>query len=92
MDKSDLTDQDIYCIARIIQSAIFGDNMMHGCQYCRYLKECVNSLAVGGCMHIDDVRKKLGEITKLDLRYRYNPNDLAGKFADSALEGKRSFI
>lgn len=37
MEKTELTEKDIYCIARIIQSSVFAEGwIFYGCQYCRY--------------------------------------------------------
>ena len=44
MEKTELTEKDIYCIARIIQSSVFAEGwIFYGCQYCRYKNECEKS-------------------------------------------------
>ena len=80
MEKTELTEKDIYCIARIIQSSVFANGwIFYGCQYCKYWKECEKSFEnENGKMHYDMIKKKLQQITGLDMEI--NASNLKEKF------------
>lgn len=80
MEKTELTEKDIYCIARIIQSSVFaGGWIFYGCQYCKYWKECEKSFENENWkMHYDVIMKKLQQITGLDMGL--NASNLSEKF------------
>lgn len=81
MNNNYLTDQDLHCIARFIQSVIFKDHMLYGCQYCKYSLVCGELLKVGSRIHYDDIRTKLEEMTGIDLGYANTKNKfLASSF------------
>lgn len=31
-----VSEKDLYCIAKILQSSIYGENQFDGCQFCKY--------------------------------------------------------
>lgn len=81
IEKTELTEKDIYCIARIVQSSVFAEGWIFcGCQYCKYWKdECEKSFDnENGKMHYDVIMKKLQQITGLDMGI--NASNLKEKF------------
>ena len=80
MEKTELTEKDIYCIARIVQSSVFAEGwIFYGCQYCRYKNECEKCFEKeNGKMHYDVIMKKLQQITGLDMGL--NASNLSEKF------------
>jgi len=34
--KISIAEKDLYCIAKILQSSLYGQNQFAGCQFCRY--------------------------------------------------------
>ena len=80
MEKTELTEKDIYCIARIVQSSVFAEGwIFYGCQYCRYKNECEKCFEnENGKMHYDVIMKKLQQITGLDMGL--NASNLSEKF------------
>lgn len=80
IEKTELTEKDIYCIARIVQSSVFAEGwIFYGCQYCRYKNECEKCFEnENGKMHYDVIMKKLQQITGLDMGL--NASNLSEKF------------
>lgn len=74
--KEELTEKDIHCIARIIQSSVFAHGWIFcGCQFCKYWEECEKTLK-NGRLHYDVIMKKLQQITGLDMSLKmYNLPD-----------------
>ena len=68
--KTQLSEKDLHCIARMLQSALFADNIFYGCNFCNYKNECFT----GNIFDMNDtnVRKKLQEITGVDLGPQFN--------------------
>jgi len=64
-----LTDKDLHCISRLIQSAMFaeGENILYGCRYCKYSVECGNSISKREGLYYTKLRKKLQKLTGVDL-------------------------
>lgn len=56
-----LTDKDLHCIARLIQSAMFSKGAFSACMFCKYEEECDTA------EHSDVIRKKLMDETGVDL-------------------------
>ena len=56
----ELNEQEAHCIARLLQGAIFADDALIGCQYCKF--ECGVKLPV-----LQTIRKRLTEETGVDL-------------------------
>lgn len=85
----ELTEKDIYCIARIIQSSVFtGGWIFYGCQYCRYKNECEKSFEnENGKMHYDVIMNKLQQITGLDMGL--NASNLPEKFQRNLNQERR---
>ena len=76
-----LTEKDIHCMARIIQSSVFAKGgIFYGCQYCKYWKDgCEKSFEdENGRLHYDVIMKKLQRITGLDMSL--NASNLKEKF------------
>lgn len=73
-----LTEQDLHCIARILQGVIFEDSLFFGCNYCHFQKECQKGGECAG--HFDVIRKKMERITGLYFGYLYNPDNPEEKF------------
>lgn len=76
----ELTEKDVACIARLLQGSIFEDSIFYACRYCKYRKECLESHRKSQDMHVDTVRKKLQQLTGIDLDYRYNRDNPLEKF------------
>lgn len=72
-----LTDIEIYCIAKLLQSALFSGhfteneetNIFYGCKHCKYQRECMPDKKPHSDMVIDRMRKKLQDITAVNLDY-----------------------
>lgn len=81
---NEYSDMEIYCMAKILQSAIFADTsndasgIFYGCRYCKYKKECMPNGVPHNDMIIDKLRKKLQKHTDVDLDYFTKSN----KFTD----------
>lgn len=59
-----LSEKDLYCLARIIQSCEYTDNdIFHCCRYCLHQKECDEKAKSGKTYFTETVRKKLQGIT-----------------------------
>lgn len=84
MNKPQLTDKDLYCIARIIQGSLF-ESLTFGCRYCKYKANAECRISDGHKWikewHLDVIRKKLEAITGVDLGILYDPEDPDSKFA-----------
>lgn len=78
MEQS-LSQMETYCIAKILQSAIFSpDNgLFYGCQFCKYQTECMPN-GPHPEMVFDRIRQKLQDITSVDLDMFFKPD----KFTD----------
>lgn len=65
----DLTDKDLHCISRLIQSAIFAEeeNILYGCRYCKYSLECRDRILNRKGLYNTELRKKLQKLTGVDL-------------------------
>lgn len=79
---SNLNEKDLHCITKILQSSIFKNNLFSGCEYCKYKDECSKSFEINNSLHFDIVRRKLQDITKLDMSYMYNPKCPETKFKE----------
>lgn len=79
---NNLNEKDLYCITKILQSSIFENNLFFGCKYCKYKKKCSKSFERNHALHFDVVRRKLQNITKLDMGYMYNPKCPETKFKE----------
>ena len=77
--STQLNDKDLHCIARIIQSALFADSLFYGCQYCEYCQKCFFEKNCEDS-YFELLRKKLQDITKIDLSIMCDPNNLEEKF------------
>ena len=72
-DMERLNEKDIHCLARLLQGAIFEEDLLYGCRYCNYGKECNASFKRNHQMHFHVVRRNLGEITGLYFGTMYDP-------------------
>lgn len=79
-DQYELDEKDLECIARLLQSTIFAEDLLFGCKYCRFSQECHCSNTIKNKMHIDVIREKLERITGLDFGYHYDPGNPDAKF------------
>lgn len=77
--EKELSDQDLNCITRLLQSVLFADSLFYGCNYCKYRNECFNGNKPEN-MYIDKLRRKLQDITGLDLDFKCDRNNLETKF------------
>ena len=82
-----LTDKDLHCCARILQSIMFAPkeyneagisydyNPFYACDYCKYVHSCMNN-------HIlfDGTRERLQALTGVDLSGAYDKNASEKKF------------
>lgn len=73
-----LTEQDLHCMARILQGIIFEDSLFFGCNYCRFRNDCQKDEEYA--KHFDTIRKKMERITGLYLGHLYNPDNPEEKF------------
>ncbi len=76
----ELTDKDLHCVSRLLQSSIFAESIFYGCNYCKYKNDCFDEAEPKEEMYIDMLRQKLQDITGIDLDPCYNCNDLEQKF------------
>jgi hypothetical protein len=81
-DRNELTTKDIMCVSRVVQSALFDNpiGIFYGCKTCPHSNMCEEILKKSGVLHFDSLRKKLQEITGVDLNYSYNPDNPEAKF------------
>lgn len=81
--NNNLTKKDIYCIAKLLQSAFFSQNFtddkqpdfFYGCSFCKFSGECQNN----NFAQWDRIREVLEKQTGVDLDLWERPN----KFADN---------
>lgn len=60
----ELTEKDLYCLARILQGCEYADgDMFHCCQFCLYQQQCNELAKKGRTYYTETVRKKLQDIT-----------------------------
>lgn len=83
-----LTDKDIHCFARILQSIMFAPtefneegvgtsrDPLYGCNYCKYAHICFKTRR----RLFDGTRQRLQSLTGVDLEPPYVANDLERKF------------
>ena len=57
-----ISDKDIYCVAKLLQSGIYGANQFDGCQFCKYQCHTKNDLAP----NYEKVIFRLQDITGVD--------------------------
>lgn len=68
MDSSkQLTEKDLHCIARLLQSALFSNGVYHACMFCKYEETCNKA------EHSDVIRIKLMDTTGVDLGFEEIP-------------------
>lgn len=79
-----LDEKDLYCIARMLQSVLFSDSLFYGCNYCRYRSKCFEG-DKPAATHLEEVRRKLQDITEVDLKPIYDRNNLEVKFRNHQL-------
>ena len=80
-ERKAMSDQDLHCIARLLQSTVFADSIFYGCQYCKYYNNCFpDGTMKNNDMHYDKIMKKLQDITGIDTSPGYNRNNLEAKF------------
>lgn len=58
--KCDFTGQDFHCMARLLQSQLFHQELLESCNYCKYLYECCKPKTLS---NLNKIRKKLQEET-----------------------------
>lgn len=65
--ENNLTEQDLHCMARILQSRIFVPNetLYYGCQYCKYSYDCL----INKNNNFSKLRKRLEDATGVYLGY-----------------------
>ena len=56
----ELNEQEAHCVARILQGAWYGKDILNGCTYCKY--PCVDKQLL-----IGEIKKRLTEETGVDL-------------------------
>lgn len=79
--RKEMSDQDLHCVTRLLQSALFADSIFYGCQYCKYYNNCFPDGAIKNHdMHYDKIMKKLQDITGIDVSPCCNPDNLEAKF------------
>lgn len=85
--SSVLTDKDLHCVSRLIQSAMFAENgnTLYGCRYCKYGLECKDNTLKREELYDTRLRKKLQELTGVDLS-SYQPEDLEKKFYPASFQ------
>ena len=57
----ELNEREAHCIARLLQGAIFGEDVSDGCDYCKF--QCT----LGRFPFREEIRKRLTEETGVDL-------------------------
>lgn len=78
--KLELDEQDLYCIARLIQSAWFQNNLYFACcNFCRYGSPCVSEDRTNARLY--PLMEKLGRLTGLDMSLLYDPLNPKEKFS-----------
>lgn len=72
----ELTNSELYCCAKILQSVLYSDDngLFHGCNKCKFLSDCMSANAPNNNMIFDSVRKKLQQITTVNLSVIHQQN------------------
>lgn len=92
--RKEYSDMEIYCIAKILQSAIFSyavngaSGIFYGCRYCKYKNECMPEGVPHKDMMIDKLRRKLQKHTGVDLDCFTKSN----KFTDISMRKTREEV
>ena len=60
----ELTEKEAHCIARLLQGALFGEDILNGCKFCKFKCTTKGNYAP----HLDALRKRLTDETGVDLR------------------------
>ena len=71
MRVMELSEKELHCVARLLQSAIYSDGLFRGCRFCKYRCAKEKDLAP----HFDILRQKLYEMTGVDLRIGSSTKD-----------------
>lgn len=84
-NKTQLPEEELYCIAKILQSIIFSPNrsIFYACNYCKLQKKCMPDNIPHPDMFFDRLRKDLQQITGVDLDILVK----ADKFQDNITNG-----
>ena len=61
----ELNEREAHCVARLLQSAWFGNGQFDGCKYCKYV--CVAADNPDSLSGFNNIRKRLTEETGVDL-------------------------
>lgn len=72
-----LTEKQAHCVARILQSVIFGKSILDGCAFCKFECKTITDPAP----HLDEIRKIFFDETGVDLRIGGSSKDKL-KFSD----------
>ena len=72
----ELTEKEAHCIARLLQSAMFGESLLCGCKFCKFQCKTAEDTAP----HLDAIRKRLTDETGVDLRLGAESNLLYSNF------------
>ena len=65
-EEMKLTEKEAHCVARLLQSALFGKNIFDGCAFCKFKCKTKSDHAP----HLDEIRMKFMDATNVDLGYR----------------------
>ncbi len=83
VDVKGLSDKDLHCCARILQSIMFaptiyeyGYDPFYACKYCKYANECVEDDIL-----FNGTRQRLQALTRVNLNMTYDKNDAEKKFS-----------
>ena len=59
----ELSEKELHCVARLLQGAIFSENFVNGCAFCKFKCKTEKDPAP----HLDEIRIKLMDATGVDL-------------------------
>ena len=71
-----LSEKELYCMARLLQSMIFFKEIFHCCKYCKYEPECVQTFPK---MEFDLLRKNLDKETGVYLGFAQPTEEMLEK-------------
>ena len=73
----ELSEREAHCMARLLQGALFGENLFDGCAYCKF--QCDKHADLRNSMYMQ-IRRRLTEETGVDLKFL--PLDLSLAYLD----------
>lgn len=78
-----MDEKDMHCVARLLQGAIYKNDLLFSCRFCKYSEECTKNLKDKKTIHLDIVRRKLQDITGVYLEVKIGSRDIETRLAQA---------